>query len=639
MQRARTLSRIGHALLVALAVAVIGGSLALTVTYAGQPPLDLFSFRQTQTAITAYWFAQDGFKLAYETPVGGAPWSIPFEFPIYQGIVALVARMTGGNLDFIGRLTSFGFLLLCLWPGRAITRRLQLPTPVFWIFAALLFSSPMYLYWGRAFMIETAALWFTVMSVMYFLDIIYDRPTAARSILFVLFSCLALLQKVTTGLPILFFMSLTYAVLQFREAGSLGKVATMRRMTVFAGYFVLPVMVAAAWVFYTDYVKLQNAMGAMLTSSQVSKWNWGTLDQRLSLELLQKVLLQQMLPDVGSYLAAGLLLSPFIFRSNAKAKRIVLASVVCGLAPIYIFTNLHWMHSYYQTALGIFLIFGVATALGAVVLQRFGLTACLALTFAVVSWNLYGFSVRYLPFLQQEFTASTREVALGRSLHREIPPEGQFIAFGNDWSSSFSYMAGRKSFTVPPWFKPMDQVIAAPDKFLDPGRFSGVVWCPNDYANQDEIFKLSRERNWKISGISGCLLATPERKPPAFPAEAASCLGSIDGVTTVRVGSNTVLSVLGWAADPQRRSAEGRVFVRMEDGTNTPIVVEAMRVARPDVTVAMGLPEENDLGFSRLIQPIPPDGRYTITVLQDVGPNLPACTIRTTVEIIAKGQR
>ena len=35
--------------------------------------LDHHGFRQSQTAITSYYFIKDGFRLAYETPVLGAP--------------------------------------------------------------------------------------------------------------------------------------------------------------------------------------------------------------------------------------------------------------------------------------------------------------------------------------------------------------------------------------------------------------------------------------------------------------------------------------------------------------------------------------------------------------------------------------
>ena len=41
------------------------------------PLLDRHSFRQTQTAISAYWIAHGGPLVAYETPVFGAPYPHP----------------------------------------------------------------------------------------------------------------------------------------------------------------------------------------------------------------------------------------------------------------------------------------------------------------------------------------------------------------------------------------------------------------------------------------------------------------------------------------------------------------------------------------------------------------------------------
>src|SRR5580658_9431992 len=49
---------------------------------------DYYGFRQCQTAISTYYTIKDGFKINYETPVLGKPWSIPMEFPLYQWVVA-----------------------------------------------------------------------------------------------------------------------------------------------------------------------------------------------------------------------------------------------------------------------------------------------------------------------------------------------------------------------------------------------------------------------------------------------------------------------------------------------------------------------------------------------------------------------
>ena len=68
----------------------------------GEPLCDRHAFRQTQTALSTYWILHGGGLLAYETPVFGAPYSAPFEFPLYQWIVALVHLVTRMSLDLTG---------------------------------------------------------------------------------------------------------------------------------------------------------------------------------------------------------------------------------------------------------------------------------------------------------------------------------------------------------------------------------------------------------------------------------------------------------------------------------------------------------------------------------------------------------
>ena len=68
--------------------------------------LDAHGFRQTQTAISTYYLLKGSSVLAYETPVLGPPWSIPFEFPLYQWLVALAVAVLDLNIESAGRLVS-----------------------------------------------------------------------------------------------------------------------------------------------------------------------------------------------------------------------------------------------------------------------------------------------------------------------------------------------------------------------------------------------------------------------------------------------------------------------------------------------------------------------------------------------------
>ena len=134
----------------ALLVLAIVHALCILVMGINQPPVDIHTFRRTQTALSAYWLKQSAPFFAYETPVLGAPWSIPFEFPFFQYIVALISRL-GIPLDAAGRLISFCFYLFTLWPLRLIFRQLRLGDSAFLLTAILFLTCPLYLYWGRTF--------------------------------------------------------------------------------------------------------------------------------------------------------------------------------------------------------------------------------------------------------------------------------------------------------------------------------------------------------------------------------------------------------------------------------------------------------------------------------------------------------
>lgn len=89
----------------------------LLISYGFGPYItDDHGFRQTQTAITAQYFSGLHDFLFYITPVLGPPWSIPFEFPLYQGIVKFLYIITNFSLETCGRIVSIVFFLLCFWP-------------------------------------------------------------------------------------------------------------------------------------------------------------------------------------------------------------------------------------------------------------------------------------------------------------------------------------------------------------------------------------------------------------------------------------------------------------------------------------------------------------------------------------------
>lgn len=180
-----------------LTASLLAVATSTAVRHAGQPLLDFHAFRKTQTALTSFWIMEEGPRLAYRTPVSGYPWSIPFEFPLYQMIAAAVAK--AGHLDFdaVGRLLSFAVFWACAWPAAAVVERLKLPKATAWFFCALLWSSPLYLFWGASLTIETAALFVAFAAVPCAL---VQGPSTWRSAWICAMSgSLAAPQKITKG--------------------------------------------------------------------------------------------------------------------------------------------------------------------------------------------------------------------------------------------------------------------------------------------------------------------------------------------------------------------------------------------------------------------------------------------------------
>ena len=108
-----------------------------------QPLVGEHAFRQCETSISVYWMLHGGPWLNYQTPVLGPPWSIPFEFPLFQWIVALLARM-GVGLDPAGRCISWAFGVLALLPLSRISTYFDIDP---WIVGCLYLASPLYLFW------------------------------------------------------------------------------------------------------------------------------------------------------------------------------------------------------------------------------------------------------------------------------------------------------------------------------------------------------------------------------------------------------------------------------------------------------------------------------------------------------------
>jgi hypothetical protein len=443
-----------------------------------QPLLDMHSFRQTQTALSAYWLIRGGPWLAYETPVVGAPWSIPFEFPLYQWIVAVIGT-TGLPLDGTGRLVSFGFYLATLWPIYILFRTVGLGRTAFLSTGILFMTSPLYLFWSRSFMMESCALFFSCLALGLLAGHLQDRApwTAVSSSVA---GTAATLAKATTfpafavvgGCLILLDLS--------RRLRARRALPELRLAIIPALVITTPLLIGYAWVEYSDHVKNANEFGQLLTSANLWGHNFGSLQQRLSLALWNDTIYHRVLTDLfGPAVPVALA----AFGAALARPRFALSAILAGvsfLVPFLVFTNLHIAHNYYQYANGIFALAGAGIGVASIAGGRRPfqyVLAAAALIVLVVAQSDFYFSA-YSNYIKKNYTQD-RILRIAQLTAQHTQPDAAIIIIGDQWSSAIPYYSQRKALGLADWFphKLLVKVFENPSAFLGNRPFGGVVYC------------------------------------------------------------------------------------------------------------------------------------------------------------------
>jgi hypothetical protein len=473
-----------------VAVAFAASIAASVVVFAltrSQPILEWFGFRQAQTALTAYWFLREGFALAYQTPVLGYPWPIPLELPLFQALVAGIAAVSNHPLDEIGRAVSFAFFLATLVPVAAICRHLQLGSRVFFVFASLYLLSPQYLFWGRTFMIESIATFFTMATLAVALPLLGSRAVSyIRLMTIVLLGSLALTIKVTTALPAFAVFAACVGIRGFTERRR-GDSGLALFYALRATLFVLPLAVCIAWTEFTDVVKAQNETGKLLVSSALTHWTFGWPEQRVHPYLYREVMWNRSVAaNIGGVL--GIATIALFFKLEHRRERLLLGVCLAllFLLPFYTFTNLHIIHSYYQSANIIYLLFLVALAL--VFVSEYKSTRLFTVAFALVLVsNILHFQKEGWAKAREPITAeNNRVLALAKVLHARSAPDKPILIYGLEWSSELPYYAQRKAMAVPDAYPKFEEPLRTPVRYLGTTDIGALVVCPGKQTPSEQ---------------------------------------------------------------------------------------------------------------------------------------------------------
>jgi hypothetical protein len=393
-------------------------------------------FRQAQTALSAYWIkAENNFSLAYPTPVVGKPWSIPMEFPLYQWVVVVTGKLTGWGLTKAGRAVSIACFYLCLPALFLLLRRWDVPPVRRWLVLAAVLSCPLYIFYARAFLIETMALMFSL-----WFWVAFERAVAERSkawlALAVLAGTGAGLVKVTTFMLYL-LPAAWWAGARLWAARRNG---WWRELAWMAAAIVVPFAATLWWLNFADATKALNPLGIAFTSSGLREFNLGTSATRFSSALW--AVKAQIVTNQLTWWPALLVCAVITVVVGRARWRQILACIVWFGSVLVIFPVLYAYHDYYYVANALLLT--VAVGLALVVLTETGIKR--VLVYGVVLLVLGGQARRYLEhYYPGQSAISPGGDGLTRSLQFMTNPSDVIVVLGQDWNSMTAYYSQRKA--------------------------------------------------------------------------------------------------------------------------------------------------------------------------------------------------
>lgn len=403
-------------------------------------------FRQAQTALSTYFIQkEDNYSLAYPTPVLGKPWSIPMEFPLYQWTVARVSTMTGLALTPTARVVSLlcfyltlpaVFLLLGEW-HLSVRRR--------WLVLGLVVSSPLYIFYGRAFLMETMAF---MLSVWFLLGYLRWLKTARWGWLItaVVFGVGAGLVKVTTFMLYLVPAASGTLVLLWQNRPTAAQPGWSRagRIGLFSAAAVtVPFIATFWWMHFADITKALNPRGEFLVSSNMNGYHFGTSATRFASKIWAGHwrILSESVIGWPLVVLAGVGLA-FVWR-QCWAK--VFFCLACFGGIQLLLPELYAWHDYYYVANTLFLLVAIGLVLTALLDSR--------LPRWMVGMVMVGALAGQVVFYAQQFFPAQSAISpegsdLTRMLKEITGPEDVLLIQGEDWNSMIPYYARRRALML-----------------------------------------------------------------------------------------------------------------------------------------------------------------------------------------------
>ncbi|HLE11298.1 MAG: hypothetical protein A2504_03285 [Bdellovibrionales bacterium RIFOXYD12_FULL_39_22] len=447
--------------------------------------VDMHGFRQSQTALSALYMQKGGPFFKYETPINGFPWSMPLEFPLYQWIVAQMTILFNENLDTIGRVVNiisfYLALIICFFSLKQYLGK----TSSCLIFISLILASPLYLFWSRTFLIDVHVFLYAAPYIIF--GILYlNTRKLKHSITGLFFGILAGLVKITTFYVLSLVMCAIFCFEYYKKNKLKVDLLKIKEEANFIFCFaILPLIAQIIWMKFADGVNNENPLASgEMTSAGLFYWNFGTLEQKLSLLTWGQFYHHTIFNTLGSTFLVLLWALLFIL-ANKKTKLLSATSLLIAILVFATFTNLHFVHNYYSYADGFLILF----SLGLPILQyideqnlskrMIGVSILLLVVFS----EIVSHRNSALFMLQGHNRTNIQE--FGNKIQEYVKEDEVLYIWGHEKNPEVTYYSQRRSIMENTTGSILNDKLQKAIAMTDKEKITGLVVCADRFKNKE----------------------------------------------------------------------------------------------------------------------------------------------------------
>ncbi len=470
-------------------------------------------FRQAQTAIiTRYIDEQNNFSPNYETPIFGKPWGAPLEFPLYEWAVVGVKRALGCR-DFVAaRIVSIGCFYLTLPAVALLLARAGMARSRRWLTLALILTCPVYIFYSRAFLQESAALCCSVWYLYFFVRLLQDRRWYWLVAIALAGSAAGTMKSLT------FFAWVVPAAVfgawcLWRDWNEKRGPRRLWATTAWGlGSMVTPLALTVWWTRFADSIKELNPATHFLTSKELGIGNYGTfslaarLDPGTWREMAESWSASLLSPwGLGLTTLGALLLA-------GKQRRAAVVCLALFLVPPLTIPYAYARQDYYFYAPALLFLAFLGFAIAGVLEKRrwpFAVRATiLLLPFAALLGNYF----KAGGYWDMQRVRSDGGNSLANALRAITPPDGVVIIVGADWNSAIPYKCHRRALMFPQGREYDEAFVAERIEALDGEKIAALVLTGNP-RNDGAL----RDRITNLAGLSSSAAFTHDQGDVYFP--------------------------------------------------------------------------------------------------------------------------